>query len=193
MCTLNIRSFTNPLHYTAIADFADTHNIDVFALSETWIFPNTTSAQLFDAIPHGFTFISTPRPVPDSRTSSTVGGGTAFLLRESCKLLSTPTTTTTTFKSFELSTVTITLPHSNLDYINVSFSSIFFEISALPLSSCVSLTSFYSVFLSPLVILLSHLVLKLQTDLVIIPLLFCGPVSHLIYVELLITSLIRLY
>jgi len=116
MCTLNIRSFTNPLHYTAIADFADTHNIDVFALSETWISPNTTSAQLFDAIPHGFTFISTPRPVPDSRTSSTVGGGTAFLLRESCKLLSSPTTT---FKSFEMSTVTIKLSQSKLALYNI--------------------------------------------------------------------------
>jgi len=35
MCTLNIRSFTNPLHFTAIADLADNHNTDVFALSET--------------------------------------------------------------------------------------------------------------------------------------------------------------
>jgi len=57
MCTLNIRCFTNPVHYTAIADLADTHNIDVFALTETWISPNTTSAQLFDAIPRGLTFI----------------------------------------------------------------------------------------------------------------------------------------
>jgi len=65
MCTLNIRSFTNPLHYNAIADLADTHNIDIFALSETWISPNTTSAKLFDAIPRGFTFINTPRPVPN--------------------------------------------------------------------------------------------------------------------------------
>ena len=116
MCTLNIRSFTNPLHYTAIADLADTHNIDVFALTETWISPNTTSAQLFDAIPHGFTCISTPRLVPNSCTSSNVGGGTAFLIREPCKLLSTPTTT---FKSFELSTVTIKLPHSNLALYNI--------------------------------------------------------------------------
>jgi len=66
MCTLNIKSFTNLLHYTAIADLADTHNIDIFALSETWISPNTTSPQLFDAIPRGFTFINTPRSVPDS-------------------------------------------------------------------------------------------------------------------------------
>jgi len=47
------RSFTNPLHYTVIADLADTHNIDVFALTEIWISPNTSSAQLFDAIPRG--------------------------------------------------------------------------------------------------------------------------------------------
>ena len=79
LCTLNIRYFTHPLHYTAIADLADTHNIHVFALTETWISSNTTSTQLFDAIPHGFTFISTPRLVPDSCTSSVVGGGTAFL------------------------------------------------------------------------------------------------------------------
>jgi len=44
VCTLTISSFTNPLHYTAIANLANTYNIDVFALSETWISPNTTSA-----------------------------------------------------------------------------------------------------------------------------------------------------
>jgi len=87
-------------HYTAIADVADSRNIDAVALTETWISPNTTSAQLCDAIPRGFTFINIPCPVPDSCTSSIVGGGTAFLLRESCKLLSTPNAT---FKSLELS------------------------------------------------------------------------------------------
>jgi len=46
MCTFNIRSFINPRQYTAIADLADTHKINVFALTETWISPNTTSAQL---------------------------------------------------------------------------------------------------------------------------------------------------
>jgi len=63
MCTLNIRSFTNHLHYTAIADLAVTHNIDVFALTETLISPNTISAQLFDAIPRRITFINTSHPV----------------------------------------------------------------------------------------------------------------------------------
>ena len=82
MCTLNIRSLTNPLHYTAVADLAESHDIHIFALTETWINPNTTSAQLFDSIPHGFTLISNPRPISFSCTSSVVGGGTAFLIRE---------------------------------------------------------------------------------------------------------------
>jgi len=38
----------------------------------------------------GFTFINTPRLVRNSCTCSIVGGGTAFLLREPCELLSTP-------------------------------------------------------------------------------------------------------
>jgi len=41
ICTLNIRSLLNPLKYTAISDLADTRNIDVFALTETWITPAT--------------------------------------------------------------------------------------------------------------------------------------------------------
>jgi hypothetical protein len=80
MCTLNIRSLTNPLHYTALADVAESHNSHVFALTETWLTPTSTSADIFYAIPHGFTFLSTP-PVPDTCTSSVVGDGTAFLIR----------------------------------------------------------------------------------------------------------------
>ena len=118
MCTLNIRSFTNPLHYTAPADLAESNNIDIFALTETWINPNTTSAQLFDSIPHGFTLISNPRPVSSSCTSSVVGGGTAtaFLIREPFTLISSPEAT---FKSFEMSIVTLKLPHSKLSLFNI--------------------------------------------------------------------------
>jgi len=79
------------------------------------ITPNTTSAQLFDPFPRGFTFISTPRLDPDSSTSSIVDGGTAFLLREPCKLLSI---LITTVKSFELLKIPIVLPHFNLALYN---------------------------------------------------------------------------
>jgi len=43
ICTLNIRFFSNPPYYTvtAIADLSDSQNINVFALAETWISPNT--------------------------------------------------------------------------------------------------------------------------------------------------------
>jgi exonuclease III len=115
VCTFNIRSLTNHLHYTALTSLAQTHNVDIFALTETWISPNTTSAELFDSIPHGFYLVSTPRPVTSSKTSI-VGGGTAFLVREPLSLLSSPTFT---FKSFEVSTITLKLPQSKLTICNI--------------------------------------------------------------------------
>jgi hypothetical protein len=60
MCTLNIRSLTNTIHYTALSDLADTYNIDLFALSETCISPSTTAAKHFDATPPGFSPFSNP-------------------------------------------------------------------------------------------------------------------------------------
>ena len=33
MCTLNIRSLTNPLHYTALADLAESNNIHIFCFN----------------------------------------------------------------------------------------------------------------------------------------------------------------
>jgi len=74
MCTPNIRFFTNPLHYTDITNLIATHNINISTLTETQIPPSTTYAQLFHAVPHGFTFINTPRLVPHPFTSSIVGG-----------------------------------------------------------------------------------------------------------------------
>ena len=44
VCTLNIMSLTNATHYTALACIAEAHHIDLFALTETWITPYTTSA-----------------------------------------------------------------------------------------------------------------------------------------------------
>jgi hypothetical protein len=46
-------SYYNPLHYTAFADLAEPHNIYVFV-------------EIFEAIPHGFSFLSTSRPVSDT-------------------------------------------------------------------------------------------------------------------------------
>ena len=117
VCTLNIRSLLNPLKYTAISDLAETRNIDLFALTETWITPSATSAELFNATPPGFTLISCPRPASTVLTKSHIlGGGTAFLIREPATLLSTPTHS---FKSFEMSSVTLKLLSSSLTVFNV--------------------------------------------------------------------------
>jgi len=117
VCTLNIRSLLNPLKFTAISDLAETRNIDLFALTETWITPSATSAELFNATPPGFTLISCPRPASTILTKSHIlGGGTAFLIREPATLLSTPTHS---FKSFEMSSVTLKLLSSSLTVFNV--------------------------------------------------------------------------
>jgi len=60
-CTLKICSLLNPLKYTAISDLAETRNIDVFALTETWITPYATPSELCNATPSGFFLVSHPR------------------------------------------------------------------------------------------------------------------------------------
>ena len=118
VCTLNIRSLLNPLKFTAISDLADSRHIDLFALTETWITSSSTSAELLNATPPGFTLISCPRPAPitPNTKSHIVGGGTAFLIREPAVFLSTPAQS---FKSFEMSSVTLKLFSSSLTVFNV--------------------------------------------------------------------------
>ena len=116
ICTLNIRSLLKPTHYTAISDLAHTRHIHLFALTETWITPSTTHAELHDSIPSGFTLISTPRPCASSNKSRIVGGGTAFLIRDPCTILPSPSRT---FKSFEYSSITLKLHGTKLTIFNV--------------------------------------------------------------------------
>jgi len=116
VCTLNIRSLLNPLKYTAISDLAQTRNIDVFALTETWITPSATSAELRNATPPGFFLISNPRTAPTTH-ANVVGGGTAFLLRDSAVIVKSPPCPS--FKSFEVSSVTLKLLQSKLTVFNV--------------------------------------------------------------------------
>ena len=51
LCTLNIRSIFHPLHSAALSDLIDTHNPDLFCLTETWIKPTTTAAELLNCTP----------------------------------------------------------------------------------------------------------------------------------------------
>jgi hypothetical protein len=115
VCTLNIHSLLNPLEYMAIAILAESHQIDLFALTDTWITSSSSSPELFNATPPGITLISCPRPTPATKFYI-VGGGTAFLIREPASLLSAPTQT---FQSFQISAITLKLSRSNLTIFNV--------------------------------------------------------------------------
>jgi exonuclease III len=116
VCSLNIRSLLNPIHYTAIADLAHSHHIHLFALTETWVTPSTTHAELQDSIPSGFSLISTPRLSASSNKSHVIGGGTAFLIRDPCTILPSPTRI---FKSFEFSSTILKLHGTKLAIFNV--------------------------------------------------------------------------
>ena len=64
LCTLNIRSILHPLHSTALSDLIDTHNPDLFCLTETWIKPTTTAAELLNCTPPHYSLVSTPVTAP---------------------------------------------------------------------------------------------------------------------------------
>jgi len=82
LCTLNIHSILHPLHSAALCDLIDTHNPDLFCLTETWIKPTTTSAELSNCTPPNYTLLSIPRNRNHSGNSACIGGGTGFLIRE---------------------------------------------------------------------------------------------------------------
>ena len=128
LCTLNIRSLTNPKHAHSLHEIAHSqldslflkHTLhsttDVIALTETWVSSSTTTSQLIDATPSGFTLISFPRISKSTNSSSNLGGGTAFLIRDHIQITST---SSTQFSSFESSSVTLKLPYTKLTIFNV--------------------------------------------------------------------------
>jgi hypothetical protein len=96
---------------------SESQNINLFALTETWVTPSTTLSELSNATPPGFTLISTPRPVlPADVKKKIIGGGTAFLLHDSSTILSS---SSKIFKSFEMSSISIKLSKSKLTVFNI--------------------------------------------------------------------------
>ena len=75
LCTLNIRSLLNNSHAIASSDIAESHRPDLFCLTETWIKPTTTSAELID-----------PRTPRSQKSSQNIGGGTAWFPSQSSVL-----------------------------------------------------------------------------------------------------------
>jgi len=117
ICTLNIQSLTDTVHFTAVADLAEQHNLDLIALSETWIKPETTPYQLAEATPPGYTLLSKHRPLPANyNPKHNLGGGLAFLIKENITHLSSACSTHTSFESFS---ATVKLRHGNLTIFNI--------------------------------------------------------------------------
>jgi len=102
-------SILHPLHSAALSDLIDAHNPDLFCLTETWIKPTTTSAELLNCTPPNYNLLSVPRN--HSGNSSGIGGGTGFLIREPFTQLPT---SHPDFSSFELSSITLQLPRSKI-------------------------------------------------------------------------------
>ena len=88
---------------------------DLFCLTETWIKPTTTPAELVDCTMPGYTLIRHPR-TPRFQKSQNVGGGTAFLVSEP---FSQMPSTISAYTSFEASAITLKLRSSKLTVFNV--------------------------------------------------------------------------
>jgi len=114
VCTPNIRSLIHQLHSAAISDFIDSHNPDIFCLTETWIKPNTTFTKLADCTPPNYTLFSFPR-TSKSTSSTAVGGGTGFLI---CEPFTQLPTSLTEFSS-ESSVVTLKVQTPSFQNISI--------------------------------------------------------------------------
>jgi len=109
LCTLINHSILHPLHSAALSDLMDTHNRDLFTLTETWIKPTTTSAELLNCTPPHYSLISTARNGSSKISSS--GSGTSFLIREPFTQLPT---SVPDYSSIKSSSVTATFSFKDI-------------------------------------------------------------------------------
>ena len=116
LCTLNSRSILNPLHSAALSDLIDSHQPDLFCLTEPWIKPTSTTTELMHCTPPNYSLLSFPRTSSNNTHSSANGRSTGFLIREPCTQLSTAHSS---FTSIESSSVTLKLHHSQLSVFNI--------------------------------------------------------------------------
>ena len=103
----NIRSIHNK--YPAIAKFISDNDTDLFLMSETWIRPDTTSANLSEITPPGYKLYQQPR-------AARRGGGLGFFVKDGLDPSAVPTKTCTTFENFLLK---ITLHKESFYFLNI--------------------------------------------------------------------------
>ena len=84
---LNTRYMLTPLHITVLNDLTDNVKRDVLAITETWIRATTTTAELIDSTPSGYSLFSAPRTSASHQSKPTSGGGTAFLVKVPATIL----------------------------------------------------------------------------------------------------------
>ena len=87
----NIRSINNK--YPAIAKFISDNDTDLFVMSETWIRPDITSANLSEITPPGYSLYQQPR-------GARRGGGLGFFVKDRLDASVVSTKTYTTFENF---------------------------------------------------------------------------------------------
>ena len=87
----NIRSINKK--YPAITKFIFDNDTDLFAMSETWIRPDITSANLSGITPQGYNFYQQPR---EGRR----GGGLGFFVKDGLDSSVVPTKTCTIFENY---------------------------------------------------------------------------------------------
>ena len=103
---------SSSLYYAVLSDLINSHKPDLFCLTETWIPPITTSSELLNCTTPNYILVGILRK--HSENSSSFGGFTRFLIRETFTQFPT---SLPDFSSFESSF--ITLSHARLSLFNV--------------------------------------------------------------------------
>ena len=103
----NIRSINSK--YPAIAKFIFDNDTDLFAMSETWIRPDITSANLSGITPQGYNFYQQPR-------EGHHGGRLGFFVTDGLDSSVVPTKTCTTFENF---LIKISLHKESFYFLNI--------------------------------------------------------------------------
>ena len=99
----NVRSIKNKS--TSVDRFITGHNIDIFAITETWLRKDETSSLLSEITPAGYKLYHRPRE--DRR-----GGGVGFLVN--CNISCKELPPVKEFKSFEFSLLHVALPDRSI-------------------------------------------------------------------------------
>ena len=105
-----------PLHITVLNDLTDNVKPDVLAITETWNRATTTTAELINSIPPGYSLFSAPRTSASHPSKTTSGGGTAFLVKEPATILNS---SAHSYSFFEYSSIALKIIKTLLTFFNI--------------------------------------------------------------------------